>query len=220
MLAIDPITPGTLYVGTGNYVYKSTDGGGSWIAVERLINSFLALAVDPTTPGTVYAGTNGRGIFKSTNGGTWNAASTALSNSSVSVLVLDPTSPGVLYAGTDGGVFESTNAGATWSALNTGLPAVGASVSALAPDPTTPGTLYAGTNGGVFSIQQVAVCIGDCTGTHTVAVNHVITLVNIALDSAQPAACSNGGLPIGGDVNVAVITQAVNNALNGCGAGK
>lgn len=29
--------------------------------------------------------------------------------------------------------------------------------------------------------------------------------------------CPNGGLPLGGDVNVAMIIQAVNNALNGCG---
>ncbi len=100
--------------------------------------------------------------------------------------------------------------------FNTGLPD-DVDVLALAIDPLTPSTLYAGTNSGVFSIQQVAACVGDCTGTQTVAVNDVITLVNIALGNAQPAACSNGGLPLGGDVNVAVIIQAVKNALNGCG---
>ena len=67
--------------------------------------------------------------------------------------------------------------------------------------------------------QQVAVCVGDCNGTHTLAINDIITLVNIALDIAQPAACSNGGLPLGSEVDVAVMIQAVNNALNGCGVG-
>ena len=61
-------------------------------------------------------------------------------------------------------------------------------------------------------------CVGDCGGSHTVAVNDIITLVDIALGTAQPAACSKGGLPLGGKVNVAVIIQAVNNALTGlCG---
>ena len=52
------------------------------------------------------------------------------------------------------------------------------------------------------------------------AVDNIITLVNIALGTAQPVECSNGGLPLGGDVNVTVIIQAVNNALNSCGAGQ
>ena len=79
--------------------------------------------------------------------------------------------------------------------------------------------MYAGTNGGgVFAIEQVPPsCVGDCDGTDTVAINDLITLVNIALGTAQPSACPNGGLPIGGEVDVAVIIQAVNNALNGCG---
>jgi hypothetical protein len=40
-------------------------------------------------------------------------------------------------------------------------------------------------------------------------------LVNIALGSAEPAACA-AGIPSGSQVNVALIIQAVNNALNGC----
>jgi hypothetical protein len=33
-LAIDPITPSTLYAGTDAGVYKSTDGGGSWTVMN------------------------------------------------------------------------------------------------------------------------------------------------------------------------------------------
>jgi hypothetical protein len=46
-------------------------------------------------------------------------------------------------------------------------------------------------------------------------VNEIITLVNIALGTAQPSACASG-VPSGAEVNVALIMQAVNNALNGC----
>jgi hypothetical protein len=60
----------------------------------------------------------------------------------------------------------------------------------------------------------VPACAGDCTGTHTVAVNDIITLVNIALGTVQPSACLRG---VGsGPVTIVVIIQAVNNALDGC----
>ena len=60
-----------------------------------------------------------------------------------------------------------------------------------------------------------AVCIGDCTRTSEVTVNELITMVNIALGTAQAPACPHG-IPSGSEVNVALIIQAVNNALNGC----
>lgn len=129
---------------------------------------------------------------------------------------IEPSTLGTLYVGTlAGGVFKSTDGASTWSDVNAGL--TDTSVNALAIDPSTPGTLYAGTDsGGVFSIQQAAGCIGDCGGTGTVAINDLIALVNVALGNAQPSACANG-VPNGSEVNIALLIQAVNNALNGCG---
>ena len=64
-LAIDPATPTTLYAGTYGGVFKSTDGGGSWSAVNTgLTNTEVsALAIDPATPTTLYAGTYGGSVF-------------------------------------------------------------------------------------------------------------------------------------------------------------
>jgi len=120
------------------------------------------------------------------------------------------------------GVFQSTDGGGSWSPVNTGLtdPSGNApSVNALAIDPLTPSTVYAATDAGLFSIQQIAVCVGDCDGKGSVTIDELITLVNIALGTAEPSDCSNGGLPIGGDVDIAVLIQAVNHALSVCGAG-
>ena len=58
-------------------------------------------------------------------------------------------------------------------------------------------------------------CIGDCSGTQTVAVNDVITLANIALGTAQPSECSHG-IPTGTSVDISLIVRAVNSALHGC----
>ncbi len=60
-----------------------------------------------------------------------------------------------------------------------------------------------------------ALCVGDCGGTHTVAINNLITLVSIALGTAQASACARG-IPNGAEVNIALLIQAVNNALYGC----
>jgi photosystem II stability/assembly factor-like uncharacterized protein len=75
-LAINPNTPNTLYAGTqGSGVFKSTNGGANWRAVNiGLTNTTVnALAIDPNTPNILYAET-GRGVFKSTDGGAnWTA---------------------------------------------------------------------------------------------------------------------------------------------------
>jgi len=56
----------------------------------------------------------------------------------------------------------------------------------------------------------------DNGGTGSVTVNEIITLVNIALGNAQPSACPYD-VPSAADVDVALIIQAVNVALTGCG---
>ena len=117
-LAIDPQAPATLYVGsefacTGGFrgpgVFKSTNGGATWISVNAgLTNTFVrALAIDPKTPTTVYAGTDGGGVFKSTDGGgSWSAINDGLTHLYITTLAIDPHTPVRLYAGTvEGGVF-------------------------------------------------------------------------------------------------------------------
>src|SRR2546426_830419 len=172
-LAIDPQTPTTLYAGTsGHGVFKSTDGGGNWSAVNTGLTTpcgaiwVNALAIDPQTPATLYAGTYSSGVFKSTDAGvTWGAVNTGLTSLYVRALVTSPLTPTTLYAGTTrfsypeswtgGAVFKSTDGGESWSIVNTGLraPVVGA----LAIDPKAPANVYAGTGddfsaaaGGIF----------------------------------------------------------------------
>jgi hypothetical protein len=120
---IDPITPTTLYIGTANNggVFKSTDGGETWSAINIGFNvgrgtdttlQILSMAIDPTRPDTLYVGT-WSGVFKSTDGGrTWKSVNTGLSATEVYALTVDPFTPTTLYAGTRGnGVFRSTDGG-------------------------------------------------------------------------------------------------------------
>ena len=48
-------------------------------------------------------------------------------------------------------------------------------------------------------------------------IDELLTLVNVALGNAQPAAGAHG-VPSSAAVDIALLIQAVTNALNGCGA--
>jgi hypothetical protein len=91
---------------------------------------------------------------------------------------------------------------------------IGATFTPVPPHPTPTGTdtLPPST---ATPTPTVSLCTGDCDGDESVVVNEIITLVNVALGNAQPPACPHG-IPDGATVNVALIIQAVNHALNSC----
>ena len=149
-LAIDPVTPTTLYAvgqfppnGDSN-ILKSTDGGASWsVGVSMFAAS---LAIDPQAPRTVYAAAGP--VFKTTNGGNiWTDMSDGTTRG-IGALAINPTDSSVVYAAGSGGVFKSTDAAGSWTPVNTGL--TGSSVRALAIDLQAPATLYAGLQDGTI----------------------------------------------------------------------
>jgi uncharacterized repeat protein (TIGR02543 family) len=152
-LAVNPVDPAILYAGTnGGGVFRSTDSGTTWVAVNTgfITNTLVAsLAIDPLISTILYAGTNGSGIFRSTDSGTtWVAVNTGLTDMYVLCLAIDPLTSTTLYAGTETrGVFRSTDSGAHWTAVNTDLTYGYMRVTSLAIDPVTPTTLYVGTFG-------------------------------------------------------------------------
>ena len=70
VLAIDPQTPATLYAGTDDGVFKSTDAGASWTAASAGVTGFswATLTIDPQAPSTLYFGTL-NSLFKTIDGG-------------------------------------------------------------------------------------------------------------------------------------------------------
>lgn len=163
-IAISSSNPTTLYVGTlldsfrnpavtrAGGVFKSTDGGGTWTAINSgLVDGVVyTVTIDPLNPATLYAGTT-HGLYKTTDGG-GNWMATGLTDTFVQNLTIDPSSPSTLYVGTlVTGVFKTTDGGVTWASINSGFPDSEMSVGALVIDPSNPATVYAGTTGfGVF----------------------------------------------------------------------
>jgi len=120
-IAVAPSDPNTIYVGTGesdirsslssgNGVYKSTDGGKTWIHLglddTRQISRIV---VDPRDASVVYVGALGyaygpndqRGVFKSSDGGkTWAKVLDQGSEIGVADLAISLQNPDLLFAAT------------------------------------------------------------------------------------------------------------------------
>ena len=122
-------------------VYRSEDGGLSWIFSSRGLTSLDVTAVDFGAPGTVWAVAS-TFLFRTTDDGlSWSRIrpdrTTTLGPAAIAVAPSDRSNVFVLY--TDGAVWRSHDAGRTWEAAgNAGL-----WTADLAIDPQTPSTLYA-----------------------------------------------------------------------------
>ena len=137
-------------VGWGDGVYKSTDGGKSFVNVGlKETHHISEVVTHPSDPDIAYVAAQGhlwghtgeRGIFKTSDGGrTWRRLTRGLpddSRTGASELQMDPSNPDVLYAGMwerlrqphtfksggpNGGIFKSSDGGETWTRLGNGLP--------------------------------------------------------------------------------------------------
>ena len=136
-IAIDPVDPSIIYVGTSNRdgsqfsgeatqppagLFKSTDAGGSWV---RLGSPFPSSA--PSNADLFFGQV-------------------------INVVIVDPANPQVVYLASNFGVYVSADGGLNWTqgALPGGIP----DVRSLVLDPTSPANariLYAGVAGnGIF----------------------------------------------------------------------
>ena len=159
-VAIQQSNPSVIWVGTGEGnprnslnggygVYKSLDGGKSWMAMGlEKTRHIHRVIIDPTNPEVVYVGAIGspwgehpeRGVFKTTDGGkTWNKILFANNKTGVADLIMDPTNPNKLIAamwehkrepwffnsgGEGSGLHITHDGGDTWKKLSSedGLP--------------------------------------------------------------------------------------------------
>ncbi len=167
-LTIDPNNPNIIWAGAQGMrgVYKSVDGGETWIRKDRGIADrpnmeFRGITVDPSDSNVVYCGGNyianhttndQRGfIYKTVDGGeSWTLLYQP--NALVRWIIVDPSDTNIIYASTGifdrfaiepEGVLKSYDGGQTWKRINNGFTSL--SVGAMAMHPTDSLTLIAGT---------------------------------------------------------------------------
>jgi photosystem II stability/assembly factor-like uncharacterized protein len=146
-LSSDPHGASTVWAGTDDGVYVSTNSGANFAKSGVSGNVHAVLA---SQAGRLYAAADS-GLYESTDGGaTW----APVSRVAVPVVALaEDTATGSVFAGCNGGgIFESTDGGTTWAANSTGL--LNPSVLALS---VGDGSIIAGTNGGsAFQLSLVS----------------------------------------------------------------
>ena len=63
---------------------------------------------------------------------------------------------------------------------------------------------------------NVLICVGDCDGNGTVAINELVTMVNATLASISTGVCPTGDLDSSNSFTIDEIISAVRRALSGC----
>ena len=178
---IQQSNPSVIWVGTGEGnprnslnggfgVYKSLDGGKTWMAMGlEKTRHIHRIIIDPTNPDVVYVGAIGspwgehpeRGVFKTTDGGeTWNKILFANNKTGVADLVMDPTNPNKLIAamwehkrepwffnsgGEGSGLHITHDGGKTWKKIteDDGFPKGELGRIGVAIAPSQPNIIYA-----------------------------------------------------------------------------
>jgi hypothetical protein len=168
-----------LFAGNLGGVFRSTDEGTSWTAVNDGLTdtAVMVLAVSGTN---LFAGTRSA-VYRSTNdGASWTLDTTGMGICFVASIAVSGAN---VFVGTYGGVFLSTNNGNSWSAINAGLPygPMGPIVvGALAVDGTN---LFAGSSGhGLKAYHEPGrgVFLSTDYGTNWTAVNNGLTDTSVS----------------------------------------
>ena len=143
-----------IFAGTNHGLFRSNDGGQSWIELKQGLFSqnIRDLVVDPKDSQLIYAGTP-KGIFKSEDQGeNWNEwfdQSSGLANTLINELLINPKNTSTVYAATEGGLFVTNDDGDLWESVKSGIPK-NENVRIIRFSAAHPDQLIVGTNNGVF----------------------------------------------------------------------
>jgi photosystem II stability/assembly factor-like uncharacterized protein len=149
-----PSAPGTLFAGTLDGVFRSTDSGAAWAQISpqgsHEIHEVESLAIDPANPDIVYAGT-WHLPWKTTDGGkTWHSIKKGLiEDSDVFSIIVDPAHPRVVYLSACSGIYKSEDGGELFRKIH-GIPSEARRTRVLMQDPSDHKIVYAGTTEGLY----------------------------------------------------------------------
>jgi photosystem II stability/assembly factor-like uncharacterized protein len=178
-ISIDPSSPSTVWLGTGENVggrhagfgdgvYRSADGGKSWVNMGLKTSEHISkIIIHPTNSNIVWVAAQGplwskggeRGVYKTTDGGkTWVNTLSVNEWTGATDLAADPRNPDVIYAATwqrhrtvanymgggpGSGIYRSDDGGNTWIKLTSGLPTSRMGKIGIAVSPQQPDVVYA-----------------------------------------------------------------------------
>jgi photosystem II stability/assembly factor-like uncharacterized protein len=137
VIGVDPTDARYVYI-TGQFFYRSTDGGASFFRKDGPHSDHHSFAADPLTPGVIYALSDG-GIFRSPDrGDTWSFVGEGIANVEFYDIAHAVTQQQLVIGGTqDNGTVRYDGSSTVWNEI---LGGDGATVDI---DPTNAQILYA-----------------------------------------------------------------------------
>jgi photosystem II stability/assembly factor-like uncharacterized protein len=151
-----PAMPSTIFAGTTEGFWRSTNGGNSWMLTTSRTLEINAIAAHRKEPQTVYLGTNNYGVMVSRDGGkNFVPSNDGYSGRRAYVITPDRERAGRVYASTintatgGGFFFVSNDSGVTWQPSMRNMPSRLIAYSIL-QDRKDGNIIYLGTNLGVY----------------------------------------------------------------------
>lgn len=151
-----PAIPSTIFAGTTEGFWRSTNGGNSWMLNTSRTLEINAIAVHPKDPQMVYIGTNNYGVMLSRDGGkNFLPSNEGFSGRRAYSIMPDRERAGRVYASTintatgGGFFFVSNDGGTTWQPSMRNMPSRLIAYSIL-QDRTDGNIIYLGTNLGIY----------------------------------------------------------------------
>ncbi|MGB6831685.1 MAG: transcriptional regulator [Terracidiphilus sp.] len=197
-----PSDPRTLFAGTLEGVYRTSDGGQTWALISpvgsREIHEVESLAVDPRNPGILYAGT-WHLPWKTTNGGrTWsNIKKGVIVDSDIFSIIVDPDKPRIVYMSACSGIYKSEDSGVLFHKIQ-GIPNEARRTRVIMQDPENREIVYAGTTEGLYKTENGGRTFQRMTGPEVVVNDvyvdpHDSKHVLLATDRGGVLASTDGG---------------------------
>ena len=151
-----PSLGNVIFAGTTEGLWRSTDGGSSWMLTTSRQLEINSIAVHPKEPQTIYIGTNNYGVMISRDGGkNYVPTNEGYSGRRAYFILPDRERQGRVYAATintatgGGFFFVSTDAGQTWQPSMRNMPSRLIAYSIL-QDRADGNVIYLGTNLGLY----------------------------------------------------------------------
>jgi photosystem II stability/assembly factor-like uncharacterized protein len=151
-----PAIPSTIFAGTTEGFWRSTNGGVSWMLTTSRTLEINAITVHRKEPQVIYIGTNNYGVMVSRDGGkNFVPSNEGYSGRRAYAIVPDRERAGRVYAATintatgGGFFFVSNDGGTTWQPSMRNMPSRLIAYSVL-QDRTDGNIIYLGTNLGVY----------------------------------------------------------------------
>lgn len=178
-IEVAPSNPKTVWIGTGENnnqrsvsygdgVYKSLDGGNSFVNMGLKLSEHIGnIIIHPTNENIIWVAAYGplwsaggeRGVYKSVDGGkTWKRTLFVSENTGIAEIQIDPMNADIMYAsahqrrrhewtyiggGPESSVYKSVDGGETWKEIVNGLPKGDMGRVGLAVSQSDPSWVYA-----------------------------------------------------------------------------